>query len=192
MTLYLEEFAVTALIDEVVDATRPLLNQKSNALVVDCAPDLATIHADRIKVRQILFNLLANAAKFTEQGTITLKVDRETSAGKVWVRFQVSDTGIGMTVSQQQEVFEEFTQADDSMTRKHGGTGLGLALTRRFCHLMEGTVTVESTIGCGSTFTARLPARLTQRANATMASLASSSHSAISPRSELIGSREGE
>jgi len=192
MTLYLEDFAVTALIDEVVDATRPLLNQKSNALVVDCAPDLATIHADRIKVRQILFNLLANAAKFTEQGTITLKVDRETSAGKVWVRFQVSDTGIGMTVSQQQEVFEEFTQADDSMTRKHGGTGLGLALTRRFCHLMEGTVTVESIIGCGSTFTARLPARLTQRANATMASHPSSSHSAISPRSELIGSREGE
>jgi signal transduction histidine kinase len=178
MTLYLEDFAVTALIDEVVEATCPLLNQNTNTLVVDCAPDLATMHADRIKVQQILLNLLANAAKFTEQGTITLKVDRETSAGKVWVRFQVSDTGTGMTLSQQQEVFKEFTQADDSTTRKYGGTGLGLALTRCFCHLMEGTVTVESTIGIGSTFTARLPALVTNSANATTASLARSSRSA--------------
>jgi signal transduction histidine kinase len=192
MPLYLEDFAVTALIDEVVDATRPLLNQNTNTLVVDCVPDLATMHADRIKVQQILLNLLANAAKFTEQGTITLKVDRETSAGRVWVRFQVSDTGIGMTVSQQQKVFKEFTQADDTTTRKYGGTGLGLTLTRRFCHLMEGTVTVESTIGIGSTFTARLPALVANSANATTASLARSSGSATSPLSELIESREGE
>ncbi|HXV89806.1 MAG TPA: ATP-binding protein, partial [Gemmatimonadales bacterium] len=105
------------------------------------------------KLRQVLLNLLSNACKFTEGGTITLAVDRS----EEWIRFQVRDTGIGMTAGQQAKLFEAFTQADSGITRKYGGTGLGLAISRRFCQLMGGDVSVESAPGEGATFTVRLP-----------------------------------
>jgi len=106
----------------------------------------------------MLFNLLSNASKFTERGTITLSVDRESVNGSRWVNFSVSDTGIGMTSEQTSKLFQAFTQADTSTTRKYGGTGLGLAISQKFCHLMDGEITIESAPGQGSTFRVRLPA----------------------------------
>lgn len=115
--------------------------------------------ADLTKVRQVLFNLISNAAKFTEHGTITLDVSRE-QAGEEWVRLSVSDTGIGMSPEQRVRLFEPFMQADASTTRKYGGTGLGLNISRRFCEMMGGSISVASEPGKGSTFTVRLPATL--------------------------------
>ena len=116
------------------------------------------MHADLTKVRQALFNLLSNACKFTERGTVALAVAREAVDGQDWMRFSVSDTGIGMTPEQLGKLFEAFTQADAATTRRFGGTGLGLAISRRLCRMMGGDVTVESEPGRGSTFTIRLPA----------------------------------
>jgi CheY-like chemotaxis protein/anti-sigma regulatory factor (Ser/Thr protein kinase) len=119
------------------------------------------MHADLTKVRQALFNLLSNAAKFTENGTVTLTVERETVEGDDWLRFSVADTGIGMTPEQLGKLFQPFSQADASTTRKFGGTGLGLALTQRLCQMMGGDINVESAPGKGSTFTIWLPAAIT-------------------------------
>jgi signal transduction histidine kinase len=113
------------------------------------------MHADQTKVRQTLFNLLSNAAKFTDHGTISLTTERE---GDDWLTFAVSDTGIGMTEEQLGRLFEAFSQAEASTRSRYGGTGLGLAISRHFCRLMGGDLTVESTHGQGSTFTVRLPA----------------------------------
>jgi CheY-like chemotaxis protein len=118
------------------------------------------MRADLTKVRQNLFNLLSNACKFTNQGTIGLQVTRQAEDGAEWITFRVSDTGIGMTPDQMGKLFEAFSQADASMARKYGGTGLGLAISRKFCQLMGGDLTVESTLGQGSTFTIRLPAEV--------------------------------
>jgi CheY-like chemotaxis protein/anti-sigma regulatory factor (Ser/Thr protein kinase) len=125
---------------------------------VHCPDGIGAMHADLTKVRQALFNLLSNACKFTEKGTVSLAVERETADGEEWLRFTVSDTGIGMTPEQLARLFEAFTQADAATTRRFGGTGLGLALSRRLCRMMGGDVTVESESGRGSTFTIRLPA----------------------------------
>ena len=156
MTLYLETFDLRPMIDSVAATVTPLAKKTGNALVVDCAGELGTIHSDLTKLRQILFNLLSNACKFTRNGTITLAVFRN-KAGD-WIEFQVRDTGIGMTPDQQAKVFEAFTQADDSTTRTYGGTGLGLAITKSFCRLMGGDVTLRSESGKGTTFLVRLPA----------------------------------
>jgi len=120
------------------------------------------MHADLTKTRQALFNLLSNACKFTERGTISLRVARETSADGDWMTFAVRDTGIGLTPEQIGRLFEEFSQADASVTRKYGGTGLGLALSRRLARMMGGDIAVESEAGRGSTFTMRLPATVAQ------------------------------
>jgi CheY-like chemotaxis protein len=124
---------------------------------VRCAPDVAQIREDVTKVRQVLLNLLSNAAKFTENGTIVLEVVRETDVTGSWVVFRVRDSGIGMTPEQTSKLFQAFTQADGSTMRKYGGTGLGLALSRKFCVMMGGDINVESTPGKGSTFIVRLP-----------------------------------
>jgi CheY-like chemotaxis protein/anti-sigma regulatory factor (Ser/Thr protein kinase) len=116
------------------------------------------MHADQIKVRQGLYNLLSNAAKFTHDGRVTLNAGRENMDGTEWIVFRVADTGIGLSAEQIVKLFQDFTQADASTTRKFGGTGLGLALTRRFCQIMGGDVTVHSVPGEGSTFTIKLPA----------------------------------
>ena len=117
------------------------------------------MHADLTKVRQALFNLLSNACKFTEAGTVTLAVDRAAGAGGDWLTFAVTDTGIGMTPEQMARLFESFGQADASVPRRFGGTGLGLALSRRLARMMGGDITVASVPGEGSTFALRLPAR---------------------------------
>jgi CheY-like chemotaxis protein len=114
-------------------------------------------------VRQCLLNLLSNACKFTEHGTITLQVSRITESGENWITFRVTDTGIGMTPAQQSRLFQDFSQADTSTTRKYGGTGLGLAISQRFCHMMGGDIMVESIPGRGSTFTLLLPAEVRKR-----------------------------
>jgi PAS domain S-box-containing protein len=168
MNLYLETFDISTLMGKVVSTTQPVIEKNGNTLVVDCASDLGTIHADPIKVRQVLLNLLSNAAKFTEQGTITLEVSREEKSkvtqskdelNSSFVVFRVTDTGIGMTPKQLQQIFKAFTQADASTTRKYGGTGLGLTISRHFCQMMGGEITAFSQPGQGSTFTVRLPFR---------------------------------
>jgi signal transduction histidine kinase len=126
-------------------------------VVLPSSDPLGSMHADLTKVRQVLLNVLSNACKFTEQGTITLQVSREGKAGSEWIAFRVTDTGIGMAAEQLDKLFQAFSQADTSTTRKYGGTGLGLAITRRFCQMMGGDIMVESTIGQGSTFTIQLP-----------------------------------
>ena len=126
----------------------------ANTLVVSCADDLGPMQADQTKVRQVLFNLLSNAAKFTDRGSITLTVAREPDD---WLTFAVADTGIGMTEEQLGRLFEAFSQAEASTRSRYGGTGLGLAISRHFCRLMGGDLTVESTYGEGATFTMRLP-----------------------------------
>jgi PAS domain S-box-containing protein len=158
MDLYLETFDLASMLGEVTATIQPLIQQKGNRLVIRTGEDLGDMRADVTKVRQALFNLLSNASKFTENGTITVAVDRETVDEVPWISFAVSDTGIGMSSEQLGKLFQAFTQADVSTTRKYGGTGLGLVITRRFCQMMGGDITVESTEGVGSTFTVRLPA----------------------------------
>jgi signal transduction histidine kinase/DNA-binding response OmpR family regulator/HAMP domain-containing protein len=163
MELYLETFEVSHLIEDVVSTTQPLTEKNANILEVHRADNLGTMHADLTKVRQSLFNLLSNAARFTEGGTITLDVVRETVDGADWVIFSVSDTGIGMTPEQMAKLFQAFSQAEASTARKFGGTGLGLAVTRRFCQMLGGDISMESEYGVGSTFTIRLPAEVAER-----------------------------
>ena len=158
MELYLETFNVPNLIEEVVGTISPLVEANANTLHVQCPTDIGDMHADMAKVRQSLFNLLSNAAKFTKEGAICLDVSRQMMDNREWIQFQVSDTGIGMTAEQLVKLFQTFTQADTSTTRKFGGSGLGLALTRRFCQLMGGDVTVHSVSGSSSTFTIKVPA----------------------------------
>ena len=159
MKLFLETFDVPNLVEEVVATAQPLVEKTSNELEVSVAPDVGQIREDVTKVRQVLLNLLSNAAKFTEKGTISLDVARETDVTGSWVVFRVRDTGIGMTPDQTAKLFQAFTQADGSTMRKYGGTGLGLALSRKFCVMMGGDINVESAPGKGSTFTVRLPIR---------------------------------
>ena len=158
MELYLETFSVPGLIEEVEGTIRPLVEANSNTLRVQCPANIGTITADLTKVRQCLLNLLSNAAKFTHRGAISVEVSLETMEDREWIWFRVSDTGIGMTAEQLVKLFRVFTQADTSTTRKFGGSGLGLALTRRFCQLMGGDVTVSSVPGESSTFTIKIPA----------------------------------
>jgi signal transduction histidine kinase/CheY-like chemotaxis protein len=156
MEVYLEAFDVAGLIEGVASTVEPLVAGKGNALLVDAA-DLGTMHSDVTKVRQMLFNLLGNASKFTEQGDIRLLARRESDGGREWMVFAVEDTGIGMDDEQQARVFQPFSQADASTTRKYGGTGLGLAITRSFAQMLGGEITLRSAAGIGTTFTLRLP-----------------------------------
>jgi PAS domain S-box-containing protein len=158
MDLYLENFDLSAMIDEVAATIQPMVEKSANTLHITRASDLGSMRSDQIKVRQGLFNLLSNAVKFTLEGNVTLDATRENLNGAEWIVFRVTDTGIGLTGEQIVRLFQDFTQADASTTRKFGGTGLGLALTRRFCQMLGGDVTVQSMPGQGSTFTIRLPA----------------------------------
>jgi len=157
MTLSLEHFDVRAMVAELVDTVAPLVHKNENHLAVQCADDLPRMYADLMKTRQILLNLLGNAAKFTKGGAITLEVRPDTTGAHPSVVFAVTDTGVGMTREQADKIFDPFTQADVTTTRKYGGTGLGLAIVSRFCRLMGGSVGVESDPGRGSCFTVRLP-----------------------------------
>ncbi|MEM9070452.1 MAG: ATP-binding protein [Myxococcota bacterium] len=153
--IFLEDFDVDILIDETLTTVKPLIDKGGNELVRQVAPDAQQMHGDLTRTRQILFNLLSNAAKFTSNGTIRLTVEKDHE----FIVFIVSDTGIGMSADQKAKIFTPFTQADASTTRRYGGTGLGLTLTREFVVLLGGDITVESAEGEGSTFTVRLPTR---------------------------------
>ena len=155
MSIYVEPIEVPELLGDVVATLTPMIRQNRNALAVEVAPDATTLRSDHVKLRQILFNLLSNAAKFTRDGTIVLRARR----GGGSVVFEVEDTGIGIAREFQRSLFTAFAQADDSTTRRYGGTGLGLAITRSFCELLGGQVEVESEVGRGSRFIVRLPAR---------------------------------
>ncbi|HSR33935.1 MAG TPA: ATP-binding protein, partial [Anaerolineae bacterium] len=163
MELYLETFEVPRLIEEVANTVQPLVEERSNVLEIQCADDVGSIHADPIKVRQTLLNLLGNAAKFTEMGKITLSVAQEVVDGVGWLTLRVRDTGIGMSPEQVDKLFQAFSQVHASTTRRYGGTGLGLVITKHYCQMMGGEIDVESKLGAGSTFTIRLPAAVAER-----------------------------
>jgi signal transduction histidine kinase/DNA-binding response OmpR family regulator len=162
--LFLETFSVKQLVSEVTGMIEPILRKNANAFTVRCADDIGQMSADATRVSQCLFNLLSNASKFAQSGTVTLEIEPVVKAGQESVEFRVIDTGIGMTPAQLASLFKPFTQADASTTRHFGGTGLGLAITRRFCELMGGTVSVESAHGKGSTFTMIIPRHVVPRA----------------------------
>jgi PAS domain S-box-containing protein len=159
MILHLETFDVAQMIDEIVSTVQPAAAKNASTVQVNVA-DVREMHADLIKVRQILLNLLSNACKFTDNGMISLNVGRLVIDGRDWLQFEVGDTGIGMTPLQTKKLFKEFSQVDTSVSRRYGGTGLGLAITNRFIQMMRGTIEVESEAGRGSTFTVRLPAEV--------------------------------
>jgi signal transduction histidine kinase/CheY-like chemotaxis protein len=169
MELHLEAFDVAALITEVATTIERQAAKNGNTLEITCAPDIGVMWADLSKVRQGLFNLVSNAVKFTHDGRISVAAERQLDQGSEWIMFRVSDTGIGLDPEQIVRLFQPFTQADASTTRKFGGTGLGLALTRRFCQMMNGDVMVESVAGEGSVFTLLLPATVHESAAAAAA-----------------------
>jgi signal transduction histidine kinase len=180
VTLYLENFDVATMIEEVMTTAQPLVEKKGNSLALKTQGELGMMYADQPKVRQILLNLLSNAAKFTEGGVITIGIERmkieksrptrkhknNDNSGSATLYtaqvlvFRVSDTGIGMTEEQLQQIFKPFIQADASTTRKYGGTGLGLTISQRLCQILGGEISVESQDGKGSTFTVSLPERV--------------------------------
>src|SRR5438552_981859 len=143
----------------------PWQPRNGNRMVINCPADLGTIHADQTRFRQSLLNLASNANKFTEKGTITIAARQGQENGRDWITVAVADTGIGMTPEQMGKLFQEFSQASSATASKYGGTGLGLVISRRFCQMMGGDITVESTHGRGSTFTIRLP-RIVEAAKA--------------------------
>jgi signal transduction histidine kinase/CheY-like chemotaxis protein len=157
MDIHIESFAIEPLITDVVQTIATMATKNDNKVVVDCGADLGTMRGDQTRIRQALLNLVSNANKFTEHGTVTIVSRRGMDAGREWVTMAVSDTGIGQTPEQMGKLFQEFVQADASTTRKYGGTGLGLAISRRFCQMMGGDIAVASELGRGSTFTIRLP-----------------------------------
>jgi PAS domain S-box-containing protein len=164
MELYLESFELRPVLDDVATTVRPLVEQHGNRFELHAPADLGAMRADATRVRQVLLNLLSNASKFTDHGLIHLAVERDGTE----VLFRVRDTGIGMTPEQLEKLFQAFTQAEASTASKYGGTGLGLAISRRFCQMMGGDVTVESTPGAGSTFTVRLPINVREAAPETV------------------------
>jgi len=160
MELFLETFDLRQMLDEAVSTVMPLITKNGNTLETEFADDLGNVRVDLTKLRQALFNLLSNAAKFTEGGTLTLGAEKEMRDEDEWLKLSVSDTGIGIGEDKLDKVFEEFSQADDSTTRDYGGTGLGLPISRRFCQMMGGDIIVSSVLGKGATFTIELPTRI--------------------------------
>jgi signal transduction histidine kinase len=157
LDLYIEDFHITPLVHDVSTTAQALASANDNQLTVSCEDNLGIMHSDITRVRQILLNLLSNAFKFTEKGAVTLSVERETESSGDWLVVEVADNGIGMTESQISRLFQEFTPADNSMTRKYGGTGLGLAISQRLCELLGGDIKVRSELDKGTKFTVRLP-----------------------------------
>ncbi|MBX2864337.1 MAG: response regulator [Leptolyngbyaceae cyanobacterium MAG.088] len=159
MELFLEDICINTIIDEIIGTIQPLAQKNGNQLLMSCPNDIGVMYADQVKLRQSLINLLSNACKFTENGNITLTVEQfhPQEQENSWLKFIVADTGIGMTPEQMGKVFQAFTQADTSTTRKYGGTGLGLTITKQFIAMMAGDVTVDSIYGQGTTFTLSLP-----------------------------------
>jgi signal transduction histidine kinase len=157
MELAISSFPLAPLIADVAKTIEPLATKNANKVAVRAATDMGTIHADQMRLRQALLNLMSNAHKFTERGTISIDARQGQENGRDWITIGVADTGIGMTAEQMGRLFQEFSQASSTTASKYGGTGLGLAISKRFCQMMGGDITVESEPGRGSTFTIRLP-----------------------------------
>jgi len=164
--LYAEVINVPSLVTMVCDMVRPLADKKSNTLATHVAADIPHMTTDSTKLTEILINLLSNAAKFTDRGRIALDVSRETTGNADWVLFRVADTGIGIPRDRLDAIFQPFTQAEDSTTHAHGGTGLGLTICSELTRMMGGSLSVESEPGRGSTFSVRLPVKLPLTVNA--------------------------
>ena len=160
MVLHLETFEVSQVIEEMVTTLQPAAAKNGNSIHVQLAKNVNMMRADITKVRQILFNLLSNACKFTDHGSVSVNVEQIKVEDRDWIQFQVRDNGIGISARQKQNLFQEFAQADASIARKYGGTGLGLAITHRFVQMMKGHIGVESEIGQGAVFTVGLPAQV--------------------------------
>jgi two-component system sensor histidine kinase/response regulator len=160
MLLCLENFAVAQLVQDIMVIVQPLAAKNANTLNVHLGDEVGVMYADVTRIRQCLLNVLSNACKFTKNGTIHFSAFREQEANREWMVFRIQDTGIGMTAEQLARLFQSFTQADPTTTRRFGGTGLGLTITRKFCEMMGGNIAVESTPDVGSTFSIRVPARL--------------------------------
>ncbi|MDD1640745.1 MAG: ATP-binding protein, partial [Methylococcaceae bacterium] len=160
MDLFLEEIHLPSVINEVINTVQPIVDKNGNKLSIQCPEIIPVIKADSIKLRQILLNLLSNAGKFTHGGEVTFTVMEEKTQDAGWIVFKVSDTGIGMSKEQVDKVFDAFTQADNSTTRKYGGTGLGLTISKRFCEMMGGSISIESVPAVGSVFIVKLPTEI--------------------------------
>lgn len=164
MDLYIESFEIKPVVADIASTVTPLMKKNGNKLKVVCPEGIGSMQADMTKVRQILFNLLSNASKFTENGNVSLEVERTSESDCGWITFRVSDNGIGMSPEQMENLFQEFMQADASTTRKYGGTGLGMAITKRFSEMMGGHIDVKSSQGEGTTFTVRIPDKVVKAA----------------------------
>jgi signal transduction histidine kinase len=163
MQLLPECFVIADLVREMETTVQPLLAKNHNTLEIRYAENLGTMFTDVTRVRQCLLNLLSNACKFTQMGTIRLEVTRETESARDWVLLRIQDSGIGISPDQVGRLFDAFTQADASTTRKYGGTGLGLAITRKLSRMLGGEVSVESEVDRGSAFMLRIPASIEER-----------------------------
>jgi PAS domain S-box-containing protein len=159
MDVYLEQVFLTRLVDDVKTIVEPMVKKNGNTLVITCPPDIGSLRTDLTKLKQSLINLLSNAAKFTKQGTVTLRLTRhkDDADSREWIKFEIIDSGIGMSLEQMSRLFQAFTQADASTTRNFGGTGLGLTITKHFCVMLGGSIDVTSEPGKGSTFIIELP-----------------------------------
>ncbi|MBL6810177.1 MAG: response regulator [Litoricola sp.] len=157
LELFISEFEVDSVITVLKSVGEPLAAKNNNALVINVTPDIGMMRSDETRLRQCLLNLMSNACKFSENGTVSLNAQSVVVNGEDWLSFEVSDTGIGMSPEQLDKVFAEFTQAEGDTTAKFGGTGLGLSITKQLIEMMNGSITVESEIGKGSTFRLRVP-----------------------------------
>ncbi|MEM7394104.1 MAG: HAMP domain-containing sensor histidine kinase, partial [Verrucomicrobiota bacterium] len=157
MDMVYETIDILSLVDELQATIQPLATNENNTFETRVPKEIGQMQADVTRVRQIIFNLLSNSCKFTTDGVITLEAVREKAGQDDWIIFKIIDTGIGMTVDQQKKVFDEFTQADQSTTKKFGGTGLGLTIVKKMCEMMGGSIELTSELGKGSTFTVWLP-----------------------------------
>jgi signal transduction histidine kinase/DNA-binding response OmpR family regulator len=188
MDIYLERFDLRQMLSEAMSTVQPLIDKNNNLLATDFPEDLGTIRADLTKTRQVLFNLLSNAAKFTNEGTITVAAMREKHDDGDKIFISVSDEGIGIPDDKIDHVFEAFSQADDSTTRNFGGTGLGLPISQKFCRMMGGDLTATSEVGEGSTFTIELPAKVDalEAAKAASIDVAADADSITSAKSSIL------
>lgn len=157
MELDEDTFKISEMIEDVAGTIRPLASKRVNVFEVRCPENIGNMRADAMRVRQVLLNLISNSCKFTEEGKIILAVERFVSNEAEWIKFSVSDTGVGIKPEQMGKIFNEFTQADASTTRKYGGTGLGLPISRRLCVMMGGDIQVQSQYGKGATFIVIVP-----------------------------------
>jgi signal transduction histidine kinase len=181
MELHLDSFALAPLIDGVIKTIEPLAAKNGNQVAVHCDAAIGTMHADQMRLRQALLNLMSNANKFTERGTITIDAGQRQQNGRDWITLAVTDSGIGMTAEQLGKLFQEFSQASSATASKYGGTGLGLVISRRFCQMMGGDISVASEPSRGSTFTIRLPRIVDTQHEIVAPNLAHTGEAALKP-----------